>query len=43
VLADSLTFFSEAPESSTCCGADAANAEVPDAETVTAGATTRCC
>jgi catechol 2,3-dioxygenase-like lactoylglutathione lyase family enzyme len=43
VLADSLTFFSEEPESSTCCGADAA-AHAPDAETVSAGGTaTRCC
>jgi catechol 2,3-dioxygenase-like lactoylglutathione lyase family enzyme len=42
VLADSLTFFSEEPEASTCCGADP-TAEAPDAETVSAGAATRCC
>ena len=42
VLADSLTFFSEEPEASTCCGS-VAEAEAPQAETASAGAATRCC
>ncbi len=39
VLADSLTFFAEEPEASTCCGSDSAAA--PTLETVDAAP--RCC
>lgn len=39
VLADSLTFFAEEPEASTCCGSDSAAA--PTIETVDAAP--RCC
>jgi catechol 2,3-dioxygenase-like lactoylglutathione lyase family enzyme len=42
VLADSLTFFAEEPESSTCCGSHTASAGT-SAETVVAATSSRCC